>query len=302
MILVAFCCGERAGEKSASAPTDVRSINNAGQQVEKIKSTQHMAYVTSKDGSRIAFEKKGTGPALIIVSGALSARSLYVGEPMLLVEMLSKHFTVYIYDRRGRGESTDKQPYAVEREIENLESLIGNAGGQVYLYGVSSGGALSLLTTGRLGSAKVLKLAIFEPPYGQDKETFDKQKRGVNERIKNGTPGDAAELFLSQIGTPAEAIEKMKTSPTWIIFKKIDFTLAYDYEVLGDGEIPRDVVKTITTPTLVMVGEQSMDFMHATTKQLATLIPDARHKTLKDQMHQPKAESVAPLLIEFFNE
>jgi pimeloyl-ACP methyl ester carboxylesterase len=220
---------------------------------------------------------------------------------MLLVEMLSKHFTVYIYDRRGRGESTNEQPYAIEREIDDLESLIENAGGQAYLYGVSSGGALSLHATGKLGAAKVPKLAIFEAPYGQGKETFDKQKQGVNERIKNGKPGDAAEFFLSQIGTPAEALEKMKSSPAWRTIEKIDFTLAYDYQVLGDGAIPRNVVKSINIPTLVMVGEKGMDFMHATAEQLATLMPNAEYKTLKGQMHQPKAEAVAPVLIEFFN-
>jgi pimeloyl-ACP methyl ester carboxylesterase len=220
---------------------------------------------------------------------------------MLLVEMLSKHFTVYIYDRRGRGESTNEQPYAVQREIDDLESLIDNAGGRAYLYGVSSGGALSLHAAGKLSADKVPKLAIFEPPYGQGKETFDKQKQGVNERIKNGKPGDAAEFFLSQIGTPAEALEKMKSSPAWRTIEKIDFTLTYDYQILGDGAIPRDVVKTITIPTLVIVGEKSVDFMHTTAKQLATVVPGAEHKTLKDQMHQPKAEAVAPVLIEFFN-
>ncbi len=301
MIVVAVSCRNDSGETSASTPENNTVVNNERQQVEKFKSEQYMAYVTSKDGSRIAFEKSGTGPALIIVSGALSARTLYEGEPMLLVGMLSKHFTVYIYDRRGRGESTNEQPYAVQREIDDLESLIDHAGGRANLYGVSSGGALSLHAVGKLGAAKVPKLAIYEVPYGQGEETFDKQKQGVNERIKNGKPGDAAEFFLSQIGTPAEALEKMKSSPAWRTIEKIDFTLAYDYQVLGDGAIPRNVVKSITIPTLVMVGEKSMDFINATAEQLARLMPNAEHKTLKGQMHQPKAEVVAPVLIEFFN-
>jgi pimeloyl-ACP methyl ester carboxylesterase len=93
----------------------------------------------------------------------------------------------------------------------------------------------------------------------------------------------------------------MKSSPAWAIIEKIDFTLAYDYQVLGDGAIPRDVVKSITIPTLVLVGEKSMDFMHATGAQLARVMPSAQHKTLKGQMHQAKAEAVTPVLIEFFN-
>lgn len=299
MVFISVSCGKNSGE--TIAPTNDTVINDETQQAQKSKHEQYMDYVTSKDGTKIAFEKSGSGPALIIVSGALSARSLFQGEPRLLVEMLSKNFTVYIYDRRGRGESKDEQPYAVQREIDDLESLIDNAGGQAYLYGVSSGGALSLHAAGALGAGKVSKLAIYEVPYGQGKEVFDKQKQGVNDLIKNGKPGDAAAFFLTQIGTPAEALEKMKSSPAWRTFEKIDFTLAYDYEVLGDGAIPDEVVKTITIPPLVMVGEKGMDFINATAGQLAKLMPDASHKILKGQMHQPKAEAVAPVLIEFFN-
>ncbi|MBT1695550.1 alpha/beta hydrolase [Fulvivirgaceae bacterium PWU4] len=297
IVVLAVSCRRDPGETSAGTP--ISSDNK--QQAPKSKSEQPMNYVTSKDGTKIAFEKSGTGPVIIIVSGALSARALFAGEPMLLVETLSKHFTVYIYDRRGRGESTDEQPYTVAREIDDLEALIDKAGGQAGLYGVSSGGALSLQAAARLGMAKVSKLAIYEVPYGQDKKTFDKQKQGVNERIKNGKPGDAAAFFLSEIGTPREALEKMKLSTAWRTIEKIDFTLGYDYQVLGDGTIPRDVVKTITIPTLVMVGEKGMDFMHTTTEQLARLMPNAEHKTLKGQLHQPKAEAVAPVLIDFFN-
>lgn len=296
-VVIAAACGKGFCETN-EAPSDTVVSNKRQQQ--KSKSEQDMTYVTSKDGTKITFEKSGTGPALIIVSGALSARSLFVGEPRLFVEMLSKNFTVYIYDRRGRGESTDTKPYAVQREIEDLEALIVNAGGQACLYGVSSGGALSLQAAGKLGAAKVPKLAIFEVPYGQEKEVFQKQKQGVNERIKNGKPGDAAEFFLSQIGTPAEALQKLKSSPAWTTMSKIDFTLDYDYQVLGDGAIPRDVAKSIAVPTLIMVGEKGADFMHATSKQIVTLIPNAEHKTLKGQTHQPKAEVVAPVLIEFF--
>src|SRR5688572_16636496 len=175
-VVIAAACGKCFGETNA-APNDTVVSNKRQQQ--KSKPEQYMHYVTSKDGTKIAFEKSGSGPALIIVSGALSARSLFEGEPRLLVEKLSKNFTVYIYDRRGRGESTDEQPYTVQREIDDLESLIDNAGGQAYLYGVSSGGALSLHAAGKLGAAKVPKLAIFEVPYGQDKEVFDQQKQGV---------------------------------------------------------------------------------------------------------------------------
>lgn len=255
-------------------------------------------WATSKDGTRIAFDKTGSGPALILVSGALSQRSLLAGEP--IVAMLSKHFTVYIYDRRGRGESTDVKPYAVEREIEDVAALVNDAGGSAYLYGVSSGGALSLQAAGKLGPAKVTKLAIYDAPYGQETQVFARQKDGVNEVVRTGEPGEAAEYFLSAIGTPPEALEGMKRSPAWEAMKKIDFTLAYDYEVLGDGAVPEDVVKAIRVPVLVMNGGNSMDFMQSAADRIAALIPDARRKTLEGQAHQAAAEVVVPVLVEFF--
>lgn len=258
-----------------------------------------MAQVSSEDGTKIAFEKAGSGPAIIVVSGALAHRNIYRDKYLALVEKLSKHFTVYIYDRRGRGGSTDTQPYAVEREIEDIEALIANAGGRVYLFGSSSGAALALQVAAKLGPEKVTKLALYEPPYGQKQEDYDKQKQGVNELIKTAKPGDAAEFFMSAIGTPPEALKAMKSSPEWEAIKKIDFTLAYDFEVLGDGAIPQDAVKAITVPTLVMDGEKGVPFIDATADQIAKLLPDAQRKTLKDQTHQAEAGAVAPVLIEF---
>lgn len=262
------------------------------------KTGEQMTSVTSNDGTRIAFEKSGSGPALIIVGGALSHRKLY-GDTAL-IDMLSRHFTTYTYDRRGRGESTDEKPYAVDREIEDIEALIKDAGGQAYLYGVSSGAALSLRTAAALGASKVPMLALYEPPYGQDRQVFEKQKQRINEIIRTRQPGEAAAHFLSEIGTPPDAIEGMKSSPEWEAIKKIDFTLAYDYEVLGEGVVPVDVAGSIAVPTLVMDGEKSLDFMRATADQVGQLIPGAQRKTLKGQTHQAAASAVAPVLIEFF--
>jgi pimeloyl-ACP methyl ester carboxylesterase len=259
---------------------------------------EQMTSVTSRDGTRIAYEKSGNGPALIIVNGALSHRTLY-GDTALQ-RMLAQHFTTYTYDRRGRGESADVQPYATEREIEDIEALINDAGGQAYLYGISSGAALALRAAAALGPTQVPKLALYEPPYGQETEEFEQQKQRVNEIIRSGKPGEAAAFFLSELGTPPEALEGMKASPEWDAIKKIDFTLAYDFEVLGNGTVPADIATTITVPTLVMNGEKSMDFMHATADQLAKLVPGAQRKTLTGQTHVAAAEAVAPALIAFF--
>ena len=258
-----------------------------------------MTRVASKDGTQIAFTKSGAGPALVLVSGALSQRSL-LGDPML-VPRLAEHFTVYTYDRRGRGESGDTKPYAVDREIEDLEALIDHAGGTAYLFGVSSGAALSLQAAAKLGAVKVSKLAIYDAPYGQPPSDFTTQKDSVRKLVSTGQPGDAASYFLSAIGTPPKALEEMKNSPAWDTMKKIDFTLAYDYDVLGDGQVPEAVAKAITVPTLVMNGEKSMDFMHASAAQMAKLIPNGRHATIKGQAHGVTADATVPLLVEFFS-
>lgn len=261
--------------------------------------SEPMTSATSRDGTRIAFEKTGNGPALIIVNGALSHRKLY-GDAALL-QILGQHFTTYTYDRRGRGESADVHPYAVAREIEDIEALINNAGGEAYLYGVSSGAALALRTAATLGPVKVPKLAMYEPPYGEDSPEFEQQKQQVNEIIKTGQPGEAAAFFLSALGTPPDALNGMKSSPEWEEIKKIDFTLAYDFEVLGNGTIPTDITRAITVPTLVLDGEKSMDFMHATADQLAKHIPSSERKTLAGQTHQASAKVVAPALIAFLS-
>jgi pimeloyl-ACP methyl ester carboxylesterase len=253
---------------------------------------------TSKDGTRIAFEKTGSGPAVIVVSGALSHRGLY-RDPSL-PGGLSRHFTVYLYDRRGRGGSTDVQPYSAEREIEDIEALLDDAGGSGYLYGVSSGGALALQAAAKLGASKVTKLAIYEPPYGEEEQEFDRQKQLVNELVRAGQPGDAAEFFLSAIGTPPDALDAMKHSREWKAIETIDFTLAYDFAVLGDGKVPEDIARAVRVPTLVMNGEKSMDFMGPTADRIAALVPHAQRKTLKGQTHQVEGQVMVPVLVEFF--
>jgi pimeloyl-ACP methyl ester carboxylesterase len=261
----------------------------------KAQANESVTFAQSNDGTKIAFEKAGKGPAVVIVGGALSRRE--DGAP--LVEKLADRFTVYTYDRRGRGESGDTKPYAVEREIEDLGALIEQAGGSAYVYGVSSGAALSLQGAERLGPTKVLKLALYEPPYGQKERDFNEQKLRVDQLVQTGEPGDAAAYFFTAIGTPPQAVEDMKRSPKWEGIRKVDHTLAYDYAVLGNGSVP-DSVKSITVPTLVMHGEKSMGFMAPTAERIAELMPNARRKAIEGQAHQAAPEAVAPLLVEFF--
>jgi pimeloyl-ACP methyl ester carboxylesterase len=263
----------------------------------KPEAVENVGFATSKDGTRIAFEKVGQGPALVIVGGALAHRQ--GGQP--LAGKLIERFTVYMYDRRGRGESGDTKPYAVDREIEDLGAVIEQAGNKAYLYGVSSGAALTLQSAAKLGPAKVPKLAIYDAPYGQTERDFKEQKDRIDQLVQTGKPGDAATFFFSAIGTPPPALEKIKQSPEWEGMKKMDFTLTYDYAVLGNGSVP-DAVKLITSPTLVMVGEKSMGFMHQSADHIAELVPNAERKTIKGQAHAAAPETMAPVLIEFFGD
>ncbi len=261
-----------------------------------------MPQVVSKDGTKIAYEKTGKGPPVIMVNGAMGYREFYGGRE--LAARLSKDFTVYIYDRRGRGESTDTLPYAVEREIEDIEALIDEAGGFAYLYGISSGAVLALRAAAKLGPTKVAKLALYEPPFnaGDDKakRDFAEQRKRMDELLGAGKRGDAVAFFISGTGAPPEMIEGMKQSPEWQVMETVAHTLAYDYAVLGDGAVPLDIAKAATMPTLVMDGGKSEAFMHEAAEVLGKAMPHAERKTLKNETHEVSPETLAPVLRAFF--
>jgi pimeloyl-ACP methyl ester carboxylesterase len=263
-----------------------------------------MPSINSKDGTTIAYDITGKGPCIILVNGALGHRKLQ-GEKEL-ASMLVNRFTVVYYDRRGRGESTDTKPYTVEKEIEDLEALINEVGGKAFLYGASSGAALALLTATRLGSQKVMKLSMYEPPYGayakKGKDAFAEIKNKISKLIEAGKSGDAVAVFFESIGTPSDAIQNMKSSPDWQQIEKVAHTLVYDFEVLGNGDVPQDVAKSISMPTLVLDGEKSFDFVHATADTLGKFITGARRNTLKDQTHNVSGRALAPVLAEFLAE
>jgi pimeloyl-ACP methyl ester carboxylesterase len=264
---------------------------------------QSPGFVKSKDGTQIAFDKTGAGPAIILVNGALSYRAVY--DDKALLSALSKDFTIYTYDRRGRGKSTDTKPYSVEREIEDIEALIKDAGGSAYLYGASSGAALSLLAAARLGKSGIRKLALYEPPYvsvsEHDKKKFADQGKRIGELIKTGNRGDAAAFHFTAIGTPPEALEKLRKSPEWPLMESVEHTLEYDYAILDDGAVP-DAAKKATMPTLVMNGEKSLPLMGEAANNLSKILPNAQRKILKGQMHQVSPQVLAPILKEFFKQ
>jgi pimeloyl-ACP methyl ester carboxylesterase len=258
--------------------------------------------VTSRDGTRIAFDQTGTGRALLIVNGALADRAAGAE----LAKLLAPHFTVYSYDRRGRGSSGDTQPYAVQREIEDIEALIDRAGGSALVYGKSSGAALALQAASSLGG-KVSKLALYEAPY-DDADGAAKEWREFRARhaaaLAAGRNDEAVAMFLQFVGMPAQALQQLKASPAWAGMVAMAPSLAYDNAVLGeDRSVPTAVAAKVKAPTLVMDGSaslKSMPFMRATADKLGKTIPHAQRQVLEGEAHDASAKAMAPVLVKFF--
>jgi pimeloyl-ACP methyl ester carboxylesterase/DNA-binding transcriptional ArsR family regulator len=269
-----------------------------------IQERTHMNTLTSKDGTTIAFDQSGQGPALILVGGMFEQRAMESETSQLAAwSRLSEHFTVYHYDRRGRGSSTDTQPFAVEREIEDIEALIDHAGGSAFVYGISSGAALAFESALKLGS-KVKKLAIYDPPYNDDpgaREGWKWFRQELEHTLSEGRRGDAVGLFMELTGATPEQIEELRSYPMWPMWEDIAPTIAYDAAVVGEeAAVPTESAANLTVPTLVMNGEQSYPFMHESGSTLAKAIPNAQYRVLDGQPHEVAADAVGPVLIEFF--
>jgi len=259
-----------------------------------------MNEVKSKDGTIITYDQLGSGPVVILVSGG----SVDKGSNAALAEAMSRNFTVYNYDRRGRGESGDTQPYAVQREVEDIEALADQAGGSAFLYGSSSGAALALYAASKLPT-KIKKLALYEAPYILDNSRPRPPANTASiyrEMIADGRPDDAVEYFMTKVvGLPEEFAAEARTSPWWPAQIALAPTLAYDAEIMADYSLPTQVATAVAVPTLVVGGGATWEWLLDTQKALAKAIPGAEYKTLEGQTHQVDAEALAPVLTEFFN-
>jgi pimeloyl-ACP methyl ester carboxylesterase len=260
--------------------------------------------IDSRDGTSIAFDQLGQGPTVILVCGGSVDRSSNAP----LAEQLAHDFTVINYDRRGRGDSGDTPPYAIEREIEDIETLIAEAGGSAFLYGTSSGAALALEAAAALGAAsgassKIAKLALWEPPYilgGRPRPPANTAEI-YNELVGAGRRGDAVEYFMTKVvGLPLEFAAQARSSPWWPAQEALAHTLAYDATIMGDYSLPAERAASITVPTLVVAGGASWDWMRDTAQALAGTIPNGQYRTLEGQEHNVDAAVLAPVLIEFF--
>jgi pimeloyl-ACP methyl ester carboxylesterase len=269
-----------------------------------IQQDSNMQTTTSKDGTTIAYETAGNGPPVILVVGALATRVNH----HKLAKLLSNDFTVYNYDRRGRGDSGNNQQYAVQREIEDIEAIIDKAGGSAYLYGISSGACLALEAAAALG-AKVKKLAIYEPPYDEAEGAPEKWKAysaKLNQLISEERNADAVEHHMKFVGVPAEMLAGMKASPAWEGMKALASTILYDVAVVGENRsIPVARIASIKAPTLVMDGgasEETMPFMRASAEKLGKTISKAQRRTIEGEDHSLDEKMLAPILKEFFGD
>jgi pimeloyl-ACP methyl ester carboxylesterase len=260
--------------------------------------------VRSKDGTEIAYDRMGDGPALVLVGAAWNDRM----SAAPLAQILASDFSVYTYDRRGRGDSGDTAPYAVEREIEDLTAVIEAAGASAYAFGVSSGAALALEATA--GGAPISKLAMYEPPYILDEsrpQIPDDYVEHLERLVSEGKRNEVVSYFMTAaVGMPPELAQQMAASPMAEGMEPLAHTVAYDGRVMMRGgmsgqPLPARFTETVTIPTLVMDGGASPAWMRNAARALNAMLPDVQYRTLEGQDHAAPPEVLAPEIQEFFS-
>ena len=259
-----------------------------------------METVLSPDGTAIAYDRTGAGPPIVFVTGAIQHRA--IGQTMqALADLLAPRFTSLIYDRRGRGDSGESAPYAVEREVEDLAAVVEAAGGAAGLFGMSSGGALAIEAAARGVAATAL--ALYEPPFtaGAGHELPDDYVARLDELAATGRRGDAVEYFMTKaVGMPAEAVAPMRGHPFWAALESVAHTLAYDGRIMTDETLLAERAPTVAIRALVIDGGDSPPWMQAAADRAAAALPDAERRTLAGQTHQFEPAVLAPVLEEFF--
>jgi pimeloyl-ACP methyl ester carboxylesterase len=253
--------------------------------------------VQSTDGTAIAYQRSGEGPALILAVGAFCDRSSTAD----LTPLLAPHFTVYEYDRRGRGSSGDSPDYSIDREVDDLAALVAEAGGAALVYGHSSGAALALEAAAR--GVPITGLVAYEPPYtAMDDGTGGSTEllEGVRARIAAGDRDGAASLFLQGAGTPAEVLPMIRQSPGWPRMLELASGLVYDLTLCNGGVVPRERLARIGVPAVAVSGGASGEWASRAGAAVADAVPGARHLVLDGQTHAVAHDAIAPLLLDAF--
>nr|CAA9330463.1 MAG: Putative hydrolase [uncultured Nocardioidaceae bacterium] len=261
-------------------------------------------FATSADGTEIAYEVQGSGPALVLVDGALCHRAMGPSRP--LAKELAASFTVYAYDRRGRGDSgPGASPYAVDREVEDLLAVIQAAGGTAHVLGASSGAALALEAARQ--AAPIERLAAYEAPFIVD-DTHPANDPGLPHRLQDmvdaGRRGDAVRTFLRTVGAPAPFVALMRFMPAWKKLVAAAHTLPYDLSIViahQQGKpLPDGYYARVVPQTLVIAGGKSPAYMHNAQAAIAEAVPAGRVEILAGQTHMIKAKVLAPAVTRFF--
>ncbi|MEO7456461.1 MAG: alpha/beta hydrolase [Gemmatimonadaceae bacterium] len=260
--------------------------------------------VTSDDGTAIAFTRLGHGPALVLVDGALCFREN--GPSPDIAPLLAAHFTVYAYDRRGRGESGFTKPYAMAREIEDLHAVMRAAGDSAFVFGSSSGAALAM--QGVAAGLPIRKLVLYEPPLGEPTPggpSLDEARRKLEVLVASGDRAGAVRYFLTNmVGAPRAfvLVMPMLMPGTWAKTKSVAHTLPYDLAIIGDRSLLAERAKDIRVPTLVVGGGKSPEFLQRSVEHVAAALPNARSLVLPGQTHDVSAagKALTPVLTDFF--
>jgi pimeloyl-ACP methyl ester carboxylesterase len=278
----------------------VNTVRNAEKSAAKARSGQ----VPSRDGTLIAYNRAGRGPAVVVVDGALCTRSF--GPAPQLATALAERFTVLTYDRRGRGESADGGPYAIEREVEDLAAILREAGGSACVVGVSSGAVLALRAAAV--GLPIEKLALYEAPFIVDRSrpTMEPDWEHIDAAVGAGRSGDAARIFLKMVGVPAVVVAIMRWMPLWKGLEATAATLPRDGALVREFQrgqpLPADRWAGIAIPVLAMSGGKSPAWLRNGMEALARALPRGRHLSLEGQTHDLKAKVVAPVLSDFFSD
>lgn len=259
-----------------------------------------MNQAISKDGTAIVYERSGRGPALILVDGALCSRAF--GPMPKLAPLLARHFTVYMYDRRGRGQSGDTQPYSKEREVDDIDALIQEAGGSAFVVGLSSGAALALEAAA--SGLDIRRVVAYEPPYVGDSGRTGgaEHERQLESLLAAGDRGGAVKYFMrSMVGIPAAFVVMMRAMPwIWRKMEAVAHTLPYDAVVMSAFKVPTSRLASIRIPTLAMHGSKTDVRLQKAARAVADAVPGAQHRTLAGQTHNVKPTVLTPAIVEFF--
>lgn len=255
-----------------------------------------MHHVASADGTQIAHEKTGVGPPLVIVGGSLGDHRFYIP----LAAELARQFTVYNFDRRGRGQSGDTTPYAVERELDDLAALVADAGQPVFVYGHSAGSALALRAAA--AGLHIAKLVLADPPYARHSDADDdKRSRQAEEAATiqafhdRGDHKGYAAFFLRGFGLPPAAVDDMLDSPAGEMMIDSARALPYDYAMVGDGLVPDELAARVEVPTMVLAPAAAP----AAANALVELLADGRLQTLKASTHDLTPAEIAAAVVPF---